>query len=187
MDLHREIGALGGEAASLQRLAELRLLQGDPAEATRLLRRALLRARWSLMALHLVQRIFGTMILAAPDPQAARAVVDQASEAMATEDSCFFCDIMLAVPAAIACADVGDLDEARRFLAVADRSENLWEGTSWQGAILEARAHLTVAEGDDAAAGAQLDEATRLFEQAGQPLDAARCRAGWGAERALSW
>jgi len=99
---------------------------------------------------------------------------------MATEDSCSFCDIMLAIPAAIACASVGDLAEARRFMAVADRSAGLWEGTSWQGAILEARAHLTAAEGDDAAADAQLDEATRLFEQAGQPLDAARCRTGRG-------
>jgi len=180
VDLHREVGASGGEAASLQRLAELRLLQGNRDEATRLLRQALLRARWSLMALHLVQRIFGTMILAAPDPQAARAIVDQASATMATEDSCSFCDIMLAIPAAIACASVGDLAEARRFMAVADRSAGLWEGTSWQGAILEARAHLTAAEGDDAAAGAQLDEATRLFEQAGQPLDAARCRTGRG-------
>ena len=147
-DLHREIGAPGGEASSLQRLAELRLLQGHRDEATRLLQQALPLARWSLLAMHLVQRIFGTMILAAPDPQTARAVVDQADEIIGFEDTCSLCDIMLAVPAVIACADVGDVDDARRHLAVSERSSQGWEGTAWQGAILEARAHLAHAEGD---------------------------------------
>ncbi len=144
-------------------------MQGDRVEATRLLRQALLRGRWSIMALHVVQRIFGTMILAAPDAQAARAVVDQAMETMGAEDSCSFCDIMLAVPAAMACADVGDVDEAQRHLAVAERSADLWEGTSWQGAILEVRAHLSLAEGDEARADALLDEAAEVV------------RAGWAA------
>ncbi|HXU98113.1 MAG TPA: AAA family ATPase [Jiangellaceae bacterium] len=176
IDLHREFGAPAGEAASLQRLAEVRLLQGDRREADRLLRQALPRARWCLMALHLVQRIFGTMILAAPDPQAARAVVDQAQDTMGTEDECSFCVIMFAVPAVIACADVGDIDEAHRYLAIAERSSELWEGTAWQAAILEARAHLARAEQEPDREAILLDRAAVLFEQAGQPLDAARCR-----------
>jgi DNA-binding SARP family transcriptional activator/tetratricopeptide (TPR) repeat protein len=176
IDLHREFGAPAGEAASLQRLAEVRLLQGDRREADRLLRQALPRARWCLMALHLVQRIFGTMILAAPDPQAARAVVDQAQDTMGTEDDCSFCVIMFAVPAVIACADVGDIDEAHRYLAIAERSSELWEGTAWQAAILEARAHLARAGQEPDREAVLLDRAAGLFEQAGQPLDAARCR-----------
>ncbi len=76
-DLYREIAAPAGEASALQRLAEVRLFQGDRAEAGRLLSRALLRARWSMMALHLLQRIHGTMILAAPDPRLARTLVDR--------------------------------------------------------------------------------------------------------------
>ena len=176
IDLHREFGAPAGEAASLQRLAEVRLLQGDRREADRLLRQALPRARWCLMALHLVQRIFGTMILAAPDPQAARAVVDQAQDTMGTEDECSFCVIMFAVPAVIACADVGDIDEAHRYLAIAERSSELWEGTAWQAAILEARAHLARAGQEPDQEAVLLDRAAVLFEQAGQPLDAARCR-----------
>ena len=178
IDLHREIGAPAGEAAALQRLAELRLLQGNRDEATRLLRLALPIARWSLLAMHLVQRIFGTMILAAPDPQTARSVVDQAAEVIGFEDTCSFCDIMLAIPAVIACATVGDIDDAYRHLAVAERSSLLWDGTAWQGATLEARAHLAQAEGDQEHAATMLDEAARLFAQAGQPLDAARCQAG---------
>jgi DNA-binding SARP family transcriptional activator/tetratricopeptide (TPR) repeat protein len=176
VDLHREIGAPAGEAKSLQRLAEVRLLQGDRSEANRLLGQALPRARWSVLALHLVQSIFGTMILAARDAQAARAVVDQAEDTMGTDDACSFCVIMFAVPAAIACADVGDLDDARRYLAIAERSSELWEGTSWQAAILEARAHLAWAVQDPYQEAVLLDRAAVLFEQAGQPLDAARCR-----------
>lgn len=176
IDLYREMWAPAGEASSLQRLAELRLLQGEREEADRLLQLALPRARWSMLALHLVQRIVGTMILAAPDPQAAREVVEQAADVMGREDSCAFCDIMLAVPAAIACADVGDVAEAREYLAAAERSSRLWEGTAWQAAVLEARAHLTGAEAAAGRAVRLLDEAAALFDQAGQPLDAERCR-----------
>ena len=87
-----------------------------------LLRLALPLARWSAISLHLLQRIFGTMIRAAPDLDAARAVVDRAESTLGTEDLCPFCNIMLAVPAVIACADVGDLDRARHHLQVAEKS-----------------------------------------------------------------
>ena len=49
-ELHHDIGSTAGEAHSLQRLAEVRLAQGDNAEANRLLRRALPLARWSATA-----------------------------------------------------------------------------------------------------------------------------------------
>jgi tetratricopeptide (TPR) repeat protein len=57
VDLHTDIGAPAGQAHALQRLAELRVIQGDRAEARRLLQRAYPLARWSSMAMHLVQRI----------------------------------------------------------------------------------------------------------------------------------
>ena len=94
---------------------------------------------------------------------------------MGTQDFCRFCSIMLAVPAAIACADVGDLDDARRHLRIAEQSELLWEGTAWQ-ASLEARAHLAAAEDRTGEAQRLRVEAAALFDAAGQPLDAARCR-----------
>jgi len=176
-DLHRDIGSTAGEAHSLQRLAEVRLAQGDCAEATRLLHRALPLARWSSIALHLLQRVYGTMIRAAPDVDSARAVVDQATAALGQEDSCTFCNVMLAVPAAAACADAGDLDDARRHLAAAERSAALWKGTAWQAAIAEARAHLDRAEGHGDAARRRLRQAAELFAAAGQPLDVDRCLA----------
>jgi tetratricopeptide (TPR) repeat protein len=176
VDLHHDIGATSGEAHSLQRLAEVHLAKGDTVEANRLLQRALPLARWSAISPHLLQRIFGTMIRAAPDGDAARGVVDRAESSLGTEDLCAFCNIMLAVPAVIACADVGDIDRARHYLSVAERSLHLWEGTSWQAAMLEASAHLATATGDAAGAASLWAEAAVVFEAAGQPLDAARCR-----------
>jgi DNA-binding SARP family transcriptional activator/tetratricopeptide (TPR) repeat protein len=181
VDLHREIGAAAGEAHSLQRLAELRLVQGDRTEAHALLRQALPRARWSPIALHLLQRIYGTLIAAAPTPEDARAVVDEATAALGPDDFCTFCQVMFAIPATIACARVGDVDSAREHLRVAETSAALWHGTAWQAALQEAQAYVAQALGDDAEARRLLTGAAGTFERSGQPLDAARCRSGLAA------
>jgi hypothetical protein len=83
---------------------------------------------------------------------------------------------MLAVPSAIACAQGGRIDGARRFLARAELSAALWEGTAWQAAMTEARACIAAAEGDEESAARFMADAARLFATVGQPLDAARCR-----------
>jgi tetratricopeptide (TPR) repeat protein len=175
MALHVEMGADTGTAHSLQRLAEVELAAGDHAEADRLLRRALSLARWSPLARHLLQRIYGTLIAAAPDADAALAVVDEAVETLDEPFSCIFCEVMIAVPAAIACIEGRRLDQAREWLAQATRSAATWQGTAWQGAVTEARAHLARAEGDEATAARLLADAAKLFAIAGQPLDAQRC------------
>jgi DNA-binding winged helix-turn-helix (wHTH) protein/tetratricopeptide (TPR) repeat protein len=175
MDLHVEMGADTGTAHSLQRLAEVELAAGDHAEAERLLRRALSLARWSPLARHLLQRIYGTLIAAAPDADTALAVVDEAVETLDEPFSCVFCQVMIAVPAAIACIEGKRLDQAREWLAQATRSAATWQGTAWQGAVTEARAHLARAEGDEAAANRLLADAAKLFAIAGQPLDSQRC------------
>jgi len=173
--LHLEMGADTGTAHALQRLAEVELAAGERAAAERLLRRALPLARWSPLARHLLQRIYGTLIAAAPDADAALTVVDEAAERLDEPFSCMFCQVMIAVPASIACTEGGRLDEARSWLAQAERSAATWQGTAWQGAVAEARAHLVRAEGDHAAARRLLAEAATLFDLAGQPLDAQRC------------
>jgi hypothetical protein len=121
-----------------------------------------------------VQRIYGTLIAAAPDADAAAGVVAEADAA--TDDRCRYCDIMQAVPATIALAAVGRVDDARARLAVAQESARSWQGTAWQGAVAEAEAAIAGAEGRTAAADELLGQAAELFDRAGQPLDAARCR-----------
>jgi tetratricopeptide (TPR) repeat protein len=180
-DLHHDLGSQGGEAHCLQRLAEVKLAQGEPEEARRLLEQAVPLARWSMIALHLMQRIFGTMISAEADPLEARALVDRAESTMGMDDSCTFCCIMLSVPAAIACARVGDLAHAQVHIEIAAQSELLWDGTSWTGAVDEAKAHLAMAEKRDDDARELFVSAATHFERAGQPIDAARCAASLAA------
>jgi hypothetical protein len=103
-------------------------------------------------------------------------VVDQAQSTLGFEDTCAFCSIMLDVPAAIACAEVGDLDHAHHHLRMARRAGKLWAGTAWEASVLEARAHVARAEGDLDSFGRLLDEAAARFASAGQPADAERCR-----------
>jgi tetratricopeptide repeat protein len=175
-DLHHDLESPAGEAHSLQRLAEVHLARGDRPGAWHLLQRALPLARWSSIGQHLMHRVYGCMITAAEDLEGARAVIDRAESTLGDEDHCTFCSIMLSVPATQACADLGDLDEARRHLREAERSITLWEGTAWEAALLEARAHLARAEQRDVEAERLLRDAAARFEAAGQPLDAERCR-----------
>ena len=96
------------------------------------------------------------------------------AETIAT--GCPFCQVMVAVPSAVACAEGGRLDEARHHLAVAEMSASRWEGTAWDGSVTEAKACLAGVEGDHVEADRLLARAARLFDDAGQTLDAARCR-----------
>jgi DNA-binding winged helix-turn-helix (wHTH) protein/tetratricopeptide (TPR) repeat protein len=176
LDMHQEMRADTGTAHALQRLAEVELAGGDPEAAERLLRRALPLARWSPLARHLLQRIYGTLIAAAPDTDAAMAVVGEALGVMDDATSCVSCQIMLAVPASIACAEAGRLDDAAAFIVQAEISSMMWQGTAWQGAIAEARAHLERARGHTADADRLLEEAAQLFAAAGHPLEVERCR-----------
>ena len=139
-----------------------------------LVQQALPLARSSMIAKHLLQRVYGTMITAARSPLEARVIVDRAESTLGWDDACAFCQIMLSVPATIACARAGDLTHAERHLAAAERSALLWQGTSWEAAIAEARAAVAAASGDPVTACQQLHAATKQFRRAGQPLDADR-------------
>ena len=104
-------------------------------------------------------------------------MVDRAEATLGENDACVFCDVMLAVPATIACADVGDVEAARRYLAVAEFSVARWELGAWQAAALEARAHLARAEDRPAEYTSLLLEAARQFSIVGHARDADRCTA----------
>ncbi len=177
VELHHDIDAPAGRptASSGWRKCTWPRVIGTRAEE--LLNRALLLARWSVISNHLLQRIYGSIIAAAPDAESARAVVDRAEATLGENDRCPFCAVMLAVPASIACADVGDLQDARRHLAVAQESAARWEGSAWDGAVLEARAHLARAENREGDFALLAANAAQLFTKAGHARDAARCAA----------
>jgi len=179
--LNADLDAVGGQAHGMQRLAEVRLAQGRPDEARQLLDEALPLARWSTMGMHLLQRIFGTLITSAPDPQSARIMVDRAESILGEPDQCWFCTVMLAVPAATACARVGDFEDAHRFLASAERSVSHWGESSWQAAVIEARATVALAEGHAEDYRRLSREAADAYSAVGHAQDAARCLAAASA------
>jgi DNA-binding winged helix-turn-helix (wHTH) protein/tetratricopeptide (TPR) repeat protein len=174
--LHRALDTDTGLAHALQRLAEAHLHLGERAEAERVGNEALTRARWSPLSQHLLQRTYGTLIGAAPDPEAAAAVADDALATIDGPDACHFCHVMVAVPSAVAYAAVGRLDDARAQLTAARRTAARWEGPAWPAAVDEAEAMLARAEGRDDDAVALLERAARAFDQTALPLEAARCR-----------
>ena len=168
-ELHHDIGSTAGEAHSLQRLAEVRLAQGDRAEAT-----AAAAARAP------AGPVVGDRAAPAPTrlrdddraprrtPTAARAVVDQAEAALGEDDRVHAsATIMLAVPAAMACADAGDLDDARATCARPSARPRCGRGRPGRPAIVEARAHLHRAEGDAETARRRLIEAAELVQRRG--------------------
>jgi tetratricopeptide (TPR) repeat protein len=177
VELHRAIGAAGGEALSLQRLAEVALHRGDRERAKRLVDEALTIARESNMGFHLFDRIYGTRIAAASNSGEAMAVLEEAEDAVhGSMETCPGCRIWLAVPAAIAAADAGDLDRAADYeQTAADLTAILMRLPGWYAALDEVRGHRALATGERPQAHAHLTAAARAFEQAGQPLDAYRC------------
>ena len=175
-NVHHVVNSAAGEAHCLQRLAEVRLAQGDTGQAQALLHHALPLARGSMLAKHLLQRVFGTMIFTAEGADDVLAVADQAAAVLGWDDFCPFCSIMFEAPAAVALARAGLPRPARDHLAKARESAALWKGTAWQAWVAEARAHVALAEGDQAAGRRLLREAAGQFERAGQPIDVDRCR-----------
>ena len=82
-ELHRRVGVLCGEALSLQRLAQSLLAQGQLAGAQAALTEALMAARTSPVGTrHLLDRIYGTAIRAAPDAVTAFAAVEESARAV---------------------------------------------------------------------------------------------------------
>jgi DNA-binding winged helix-turn-helix (wHTH) protein/tetratricopeptide (TPR) repeat protein len=176
VELHRSLRAETGEAHAMQRLAEVELASGDRGAAEGLCRRALPLTRWSPLARHLMQRCFGTLIAAAPSAEVALSFVDEAMQTLDEPTSCEFCQVTVDVPAAIACAVGGRLDEARVHVEAAANCAARWEGPAWPAAVTEARAVIAAAEGNAEDARSLFLEAARGFASAAQPLDEARCR-----------
>jgi ATP/maltotriose-dependent transcriptional regulator MalT len=178
--LHEAVGADGGTALSLQRLAELALARNDVEGATTLLDKAERVSRGLTLERHLLGKIYGTRVRATPDPADAMRVVERGEAQMAEVPVCQPCSIGFFAAASIAASRSGDVGVATAYLSRTERVAAAWPGGGWHAAVLECRAALAAAQGDGAAATALLERAVQRFEQAGQPVDAERCRAGHG-------
>jgi DNA-binding SARP family transcriptional activator len=185
VELHAEVGAIGGEALAQQRLAQVDLASGRSERARVRLARALPQARSDRhLGWHLVSRVYGTAIQAARTGDEAVSTVDEGEIAagVGLARACPPCTIAFLLPAAIAVADTGDVDRARRFLAAAAPwIDALWTQGGWAAALDEARGHIAEAENDRASAVEHLLAASERFAAVGQPLDSLRCAAALAA------
>jgi DNA-binding SARP family transcriptional activator len=177
VELHEQAGAPSGQALSMERMAAVALARGQRWRADRLLQRALRLAAASRLAPHLLVRVHGAMIQAAPDLPRSVAAVQRADAALADRELCPPCSMSFRVAATIALARAGDLHQARARLEAAERIAGMWQGGPWLAAIWEARGVLRGCEGDHAQAAALFREAAEQFAQARRPIDEARCRA----------
>ncbi|MCO1659756.1 ATP-binding protein [Pseudonocardia humida] len=173
--LSRANGGAVGESLALQRLAEAALYRGDLRGAEVLLDEALAVARESDVGFHLLDRIYGTRIAAAADPDAALAVLDDAEDAVRGPlETCPGCRITLVVPGAIAAARAGDLDRAAEYETIAQwLADVVMRLPGWDAALQEVRGHRAQAAGERAAP--HFAAAAAGFAAAGQRLDEARC------------
>lgn len=139
-----------------------------------LLDEALAVARESAVGFHLFDRIYGTLVTAARDPDEALAALEEAETAVRGPiETCPGCRITLAVPAAIAAARAGDGERAAGWATAAEYlAEVVMRLPAWDAALEEIRGHLVKRR---FLARAHFQSAAAGFGAAGQPLDAARC------------
>ncbi len=181
--LHGRIGAAAGEALSLLGRAHVATARGRSADARPHLVDALLLARESEVGHHTLDRIYGAMIEAAEDPDAALALIAEAETAIrGPAETCPTCRIAFVVPAAIAAARGGDLDRARGYAGDCRRALDVIAlPPAWHAAGDEVGGWLARAEGRGAAARARFRAAAGGFGAWSQPLDAERCERLAGA------
>jgi DNA-binding SARP family transcriptional activator len=175
--LHRAIGGATGEALSLQRRSELAMYRGRLDQARGLLDEALDVARQSEVGFHLLDRIYGTRIAIASDPDAALGVLEEAEAAVRGPlETCPGCRITFAIPATIAAARAHEMDLASNHERASDYLANVvMKLPAWYAALHEARAHVALASDRRAAAREGFAAAAQGFHGCGHALDEARC------------
>lgn len=142
---HRGTKTNSGESLSLERLAEASIARGQRWKARRLLGSALRLAAGDPLGSHLLVKIHGAMIEAAANPTEAAAVAAEGERVLADSDVCQQCSMSFRMAAARAFTAVGDLKNARRHLAEAERVSAMWQGGPWPAAVRQAQGDLEAA------------------------------------------
>jgi len=125
----------------------------------------------------LFDRVYGTRMELAREPEAALAALEDAEDAVRGPlETCPGCRITFAVPAAIAATRARRLDLAVKYEQAAELlARFVMRLPAWDAAVAEVRAHIARASADEKRAAAHFAAAAEQFRRAGQPLDAARC------------
>jgi hypothetical protein len=175
--LHHRIGGATGEALSLQRRAELAMYRGRSDIARVVLEEALDVARQSDVGFHLLDRIYGTRIAIASNPDAALGVLEEAEASVRGPlETCPGCRITFAIPATIAAARAHAFDVAASHERQSEYLANVvMKLPAWHAALHEAHAHIALASGEADSARQSFSLAAQGFQRAGHVLDEARC------------
>lgn len=182
--LEKAVGLAQASACSsatsiaLERLAEAEVARGNHDRVPHLLERALHAVENSSIPSHLLVRILGVEVTAAPSLIESLKAARDAERLLANSPRvCEPCSMNFRLEAARVFARAGDLPRARRQIEEAERITNLWQGGPWKAAVWEVRAELRRAEGQPAQAKALFLEAAVGFAQVRRPVDEMRCRA----------
>jgi DNA-binding SARP family transcriptional activator len=170
-ELHASFGTRSG-ALPWQRLAELAVCAGAPADADAPLRRASAIATVSPMARHMWGRIHATAAFAdleQGDAEAAARSLRAASAAAARYGDCPTCSALLNPVAAEASSALEDSDAAAAYAAAAAAVAGMFDSSAWRAMAESAAASAATAGGDGGPARERFDAAARLYAQAGQP------------------
>jgi len=176
-DLHSTLSGSRSGALPWQRLAELAICRGSPAEADALLRRASSIATVSPMAMHLWGRIHATAALAhleQGDPEAAARSVRAAGAAAVRYGDCPSCSALLNPVAAEAFAALGDGEAARAHAEDAAVVASMFDSSAWRSMAESAAGSGAAAQGDTEEAGERFRTAAELYQRVGHTYWAGR-------------
>lgn len=170
--------APSGRVLAMERLAEIALTHGQNWQARRLIARAAGIAAAAWLSPHLLIRLKGLCVRAAPSREKALQIIQEGDRLLAEQaNGCQSCSMGLRVASATALAAMGEMGQVGRRLDEAERIAGMWHGGPWAAAVREARGVQRRAGNSEARAVAAFEEAASRFAALGRPTDEARCRA----------
>jgi DNA-binding SARP family transcriptional activator len=173
--MHEDLGAAGGRAISLQRLAEVALARGQKYRASRFVQRGFRVAEASWLTPHLLLRLQALAVQAAGSREQAMDAIKQGDRWLAEGGMCQPCSMAFRVASSIALVEAGELDQASRRLDETERLAGVWNGGPWVAAVWEGRAVYRQAQGNPVQASALFREAAARYAALGRQRDQERC------------
>ncbi len=178
IELFRQVGSASGEALSLQRLGVLLTARGEVEAARALLDEGIAVGGRAAMRSHCLTRLHASMVrnrLAAHDPAAAHASLQEGLAEAARHGHCATCNALLLPEAVRVELALGNVADAERHAVRLTEVGARFGSRAWSAMALHARGRVLGARGQGARAFDVLDQARRVFDEIGSPYEAARC------------